>query len=573
MLDSAVLLDILGSKVLASMSFKRNAIVEPLTGEIIQRYYELVQSGPPAEQVHLQIEDTDLCACRINDVTVLVVASDAGPVSDEDMVRITALQKVIIEEVAQSSVRDFKSRFADVALSALQRPLNICFVSPPEPSPEDCTGQAVKTFMTRWQEEESIYSRPVRMGPYRVRAMRCDYRDIERKDWSEGLSQADVFCLVVSNPLPASDRIEGAVLRIRDESQAPVVVAPGSDAELEFARAVENSYGIDLCDSVSEKPSYLLLSVLAIAGFSDIQPELASEQWVLEPGLDETEVTSEKEPTELGHQAFFVVDRRDGIPRYSYYYDERSQLLEMAPNIVAAITSFKIDQTTPTATSVFRTGDLSYITIERDKYVFTLVTGQHSDVEALRERFSFLPDLFMDEVPEPIEDPTDLFRSPPFTLKLLATLPPQKLAGRTAPVQKRAMLWERFEHPAVGDFLEAVWNRLDGSLVMSRLAPGKNPEIIIGAIHLLHRMGAIEFKLKIGPDDVPVIVNPPDEETLGLYANLGEILDLVDGDLSVDSISKALDIDLSVLVTVLAELDRRNVISFRNNYDSHTKAS
>jgi hypothetical protein len=271
---------------------------------------------------------------------------------------------------------------------------------------------------------------------------------------------------------------------------------------------------------------------------------------------------------ELGHQAFFVVDRRDGAPRYSYYYDERSQLLEMAPNIIAAITSFKIDKTTPTSTSVFRTGDLSYITIERDMYVFTLVTGKHSEVEYLRERFSFLPDLFKDEVPDPIEDPTDLFRSPPFTLKLLATLPPQALGGRIAPVQTRALIWERFEHAAVQDFLEAVWQRLDGSLVMSRLVPGKNPEIILGAIHLLHRLGAIEFKLKLGPQDIPVLKNQPDEETMKLYETLNEILDLVDGELSIESIARAMDLQPSVLITVFAELDKRNIIAFRSNADA-----
>jgi hypothetical protein len=302
---------------------------------------------------------------------------------------------------------------------------------------------------------------------------------------------------------------------------------------------------------------------MAIAGFMDIHPELAYQRWEIDRSVDFISSLEEPEVDDVGHQAFFVVDRRTGEAAYSYYYDERSKLLEVAPNIVAAISAFKFDPANPTETSVFRTGDLNYITIERGHYVYTLITGTGVDVEALRERFSFLPDLFMDEVPEIVDDPTDLFRSPPFTLKLLAALPPELLPTRMAPNQSRALLWERFESAPLRDFIEAVWNRLDGSLTMSLLVPGKGPEMILGAIHLLHRMGAIHFKLKIGPDDSPVLLMEPDDDVLSLYSRVDEIIGLVDGSRTIVEIAEELDLQPSVLVTVFAELHRREIITIK----------
>jgi hypothetical protein len=290
---------------------------------------------------------------------------------------------------------------------------------------------------------------------------------------------------------------------------------------------------------------------------------LAYQRWEIDRSIDYVSSIEEPEEEDVGHQAFFVVDRRTGEAAYSYYYDERSRLLEIAPNIVAAISAFKFDPANPTETSVFRTGDWNYITIERGHYVYTLITGTGVDVEALRESFSFLPDMFMDEVPEIVDDPTDLFRSSPFTLKLLATLPPEMIPTRMAPKQNRALLWERFENEPLKDFIEAVWNRLDGSMTMSLLVPGKGPEMILGAIHLLHRMGAIHLELKIGPDDSPVLLKEPDDEVLSLYSRVDEIVGLVNGARTIEKIATELNLQPSVLVTVFAELHRREVITIK----------
>ena len=181
----------------------------------------------------------------------------------------------------------------------------------------------------------------------------------------------------------------------------------------------------------------------------------------------------------------------------------------------------------------------------------------------IRERFSFLPDLFLDEVPPLNDDPVDLFRSPLFTLKLLATLPPEQLAAKIAPTQNRALVWDRFEHPPVRDFLEAVWHRLDGSLTMKRLVPGKGPELILGAIHLLRRLGSIDCEIQILLEDVPILSREPTDEELALYADLKSILEHVDGKLTIFNIAKKVKIDPSVLVTVFTELHKREIITFK----------
>jgi hypothetical protein len=569
MIESAVLFDILGAKVLASLGFTRTDNLDQIQDLVLKEYYAAVQSGSSDDRIDASLDGGAVCILKVNDVTLLAVVSSLSEFTPDDLEKALSLRELCSTSVEASSPREFKNDFEEIARGILQTRLKICFVTNPDTSDTDMSGTAVD-LMLRSISEESGFSRPVEIGPYRVEAMKTDFRNIERGAWTDQLSQIDVFALIVSEPLPASDRIEESILRIRSQTESPVVVVPGSDDELEFARAVESSYGVDLCDSVSPKPTNLILAVLAIAGFSEYHPELARQQWIVDASIDEQEPVVRPEKEQTGHQAFFVVDRRTGNAVYSYYYEEKSELLELAPNIVAAITSFKIDQTTLAETSVFRTGDLSYITIERDSYVFTLVTGRHGGVEALRERFSFLPDLFKDEVPNTMEEPMDLFRSPPFTLKLLATLPPEELGGRVAPTPKRALIWERFEHAQVGDFLEAVWMRLDGKITMSKLAPGKGPEIILGAIHLLKRLGAIEFKLRLTPQDVPVIQGRPDKDVMNLYENLEGILELVDGELSIESIAKALDLSPAVLLPVFGELDRRRIISIRDDLDSHT---
>ncbi|MFW9961405.1 MAG: hypothetical protein ACFFDV_10320 [Candidatus Thorarchaeota archaeon] len=560
---SAMLFDLLGSKVLASLMFNKGEISDDFLETVTHEYYTLVQEDSARSFVLTKINDIAVSISKVSEVTLVIVVGDSDAFSEEEISTLQKFQTTVALEILNSTVRDFKTHFPEIADRNLRIPLSICFVAADEPSIENKSVIALDLLFEIKRPQGEELTDVIKIGPFGVRVMRTEYTSLVKNKWTDSLTSMQIFALIISKQMSQSEVIQEAVLKIREESNGHIIVIPGSDNDLEAARNLETVYGIDLCDTVSPRPVNLLLSAMAYGGFSEMHPELALQRWEIEQLVRESKAQEDESDEQLGHQAFFVVDRRTGEAVFSYYYDERSRLLEIAPSIVAAISSFKIYQSSPTETSVFRTGDMSYITIERNEYVFTLITGTDANVEALRSKFSFLPDLFLDEVPEPSDDPTDLFRSPLFTLKLLATLPPTQLPGRVAPTQKRALIWERFEHPPVRDFLEAVWYRLNGSLTMSKLAPGKGSELILGAIHLLNRLGAIECQLRVMPEDVPVIIGTPDEEVLSLYEGLEHILNLVDGKLNIQNIARILGLQPSVLLTVFAELHKREIVSFR----------
>ncbi|MHA2021144.1 MAG: hypothetical protein ACW96N_05480, partial [Candidatus Thorarchaeota archaeon] len=234
-----------------------------------------------------------------------------------------------------------------------------------------------------------------------------------------------------------------------------------------------------------------------------------------------------------------------------------------APNVVAAISQFNLDAS-PTSTSVFSAGGLKYALIERNDIVFTLITGDKEDVEVMRERFSFLPDLYLDESPENKECSGELFESPPFTLKLLATLPPEDLPGRISPQKIQPPEWDSFESDLVKDFLQAVWSSLDGHKTISELTSSTGgPDMVMGAIHLLKRMEAIDWKVRIFPEDVPNIVSEISTDVRALYSHVDDIVALVDGQKTINAIGVQLGFEASVLLTVFGELHRRGNISFK----------
>ncbi|TFG30921.1 hypothetical protein EU527_13730 [Candidatus Thorarchaeota archaeon] len=563
MIAGAILYDLLGSKVLASLSFTQTEYTNEFLQAIATEYYVLLEEDAAKNFVSTKISEHAITISRIGDVTLIITISDTDSFTDDEIVRIRKLQWLASEEVDTSSVRNFKEHFVDLVDEHLRIHLSICFVIPRDLPPEDVSGATIEALVRRTGDNRLALSNPVLIGPYSVKSMQVYYDEIIGDRLPDNISHIHIFAMVSSKHQSELNMIEEAVLKIRSLGESLVIVIPSSDNELEYTRNLEYTLRVDLCDSVSPKPSYLLLAVLATSGYSDMHPELAREKWLIDMAIDTPkEQSQEDDEEELGHQAFFVVDRRTGEAIYSYYYEERSRILEMAPNIVAAITSFKIDQSKSAETSVFRTGELSYITIERNEYIFTLITGKNADVEKLRNRFSFLPDLFQDEVPELIDDPIDLFRSPLFTIKLLATLPPEDLPGRVAPKQKKALIWERFEHPSVRDFLQAVWQKLDGAFTVSRLVPSQGPELVLGAIHLLKRLDAIIFHIKITQEDAPILRTTPDAETLALYAQLDNILEFVNGIHTIQNIAMAMKMQPSVLVTVFTELHRRGVVTF-----------
>ena len=202
-----------------------------------------------------------------------------------------------------------------------------------------------------------------------------------------------------------------------------------------------------------------------------------------------------------------------------------------------------------------------------------MITGEREDVEEIRSRFSFLPDLWKDETPESLESSSDPYSSPPFTLKLLATLPPEQFPGRFAPYGVKEPEWDRFESLHLRDFLQAVWNSLDGTRTISQLVVGEGPQMTMGAIHFMNNLKALDFKIVIDNDDIPVIIGAPEDDIRTLYSHLDEIFSYIDGRRTINEISKQLEIETSVLTTVLTELYKRKSVDILDRNSTAPKTS
>jgi hypothetical protein len=293
-----------------------------------------------------------------------------------------------------------------------------------------------------------------------------------------------------------------------------------------------------------------------------VEPDAAFSTWLVDESIDWSPSRILPKGKALGHQAFFVIDKETGTPVFTYYYEPSSIVLERAPNVVAAISMFHLDPASPNRTSVFQTGDLKYAIIERENLIFTLITGDKEDVESIRSRFSFLPDLYFDEAPDQGVNPNDQYEAPAFTIKLLATLPPEHLGSRMAPYKVEEPNWDRFRDPSVRDFLNAVWDSLDGKKTMSQLVGKGGPVMVLGAVHLLKAMGAIKAKPILNSKDVPLLLAEPEQDLYGLFSHLKEIVRLIDGKRSIEDIAKATGIAANVLLTVFSQLHQRWIVGF-----------
>jgi hypothetical protein len=301
-------------------------------------------------------------------------------------------------------------------------------------------------------------------------------------------------------------------------------------------------------------------------GLIDMHPELASKKLEIETGIDMEMDIDTKEghvlTESLGHQAFFVVDKMTGQAIFTYYYEAKADFLRRAPNVIAAITMFSLDSSEDASTSVFRTGNSIFAMIEYNNLIFTLITGQAEDEDAIRERFSFLPDLWSVQEECETDDSDSFYHAVPFTLKLLATLPPEELTSKHIPVQIKEPTWEKFESPEVRDFLKAVWVSLKGSLPMNELVQTSGPQMTLGAIHFLKKMGSIDLRISITETDVPMITGTLDKDLSKLYSHIDMILELTDGKRTILEISKEINIQTSVLLAVFTEFHKRRSIDF-----------
>ncbi|NHJ13867.1 MAG: hypothetical protein EAX95_09320 [Candidatus Thorarchaeota archaeon] len=563
MILSSMLYDLHGPSVLASASFLRKGPNEEIISRISEHLLDKVQSGLADEFLQLELEGTPAFVRRVAETTFLVLLADSHDLALGEESRFDSYAQEIAALIEDDSLRTARIEFQRISTKYLATPVHICFFSDRNPTPENRTGIAVSKLLQSRVDEESVFTSALMLGPFEVYCASSSFDAIPHNDWPEWLRSVDTFVIVVSGVLDDPMALGDTLRHIRANSNAEILVVPASDDELELARDLENSYFLTLCDSVSTDPIDLILSVLAISGFTFTLPEIAKETWLLEE-ISSSRTTKDEVQIDKGHQAFFVISRETGDARFTYLYEEDPVFIEMTPNVVAAVSQFQLDFKSPTSTSVFSAGGLKYVIIERSNLVFTLVTGEREDVEITRARFSFLPDLYLDESPENVESSGNLYSSPPFTLKLLATLPPEDLPPRIIPLRMTEPDWSKFESDSVRDFLSAVWQSLDGKKTIAGIATGSGPEMVIGALHLLHRMGFIEWRIRISKVDIPILTGSIDENTRALYSHIESIAEEIDGAASIEVISEHLGVQTEVLITVFAELYRRGIIRLRD---------
>ena len=556
MIASATIVDLLGPKILVQKSFTRKVSTIDEINEVLEQFYELATTVSPDEIMSLNVRGVTWLLARLNETTLLVSKCIGDEFDEADLKGTKAIRTAMRWLIGESSVRARKDDFERLVERHFTRPLKFCVITNSSITSDNYSGQAVMQMVDRY---DGSTPEPIVVGPYRVTIRHCTFDTFQ---WSEEFLDFDGLALVYS-PDVDEGRFREIVETVRKHLSIPIMVVPSSDEELETARQFETMMEIDLCDSVSKEPTDLVLSMLATSMFIDVHPELAREIWVIDEKVDSLHA-DEAEP--LGHQAFIVTDKRTGSAVYTYYYESKSKVLERAPNVIAAISMFRISSEGSADTSVFTTGNLNFIMIEQGDLVFTLVTGNRTDVEEMREKFSFLPDLWADESPENVEFVhDDLYHSPPFTLKLLATLPPENLLPRMVPYRVTEPEWDRFGSELVKDFLMAVWQSIDGKMDLGRLAFGRGPQMTLGAIHLLKRIGAVDFTIRLRPTDKFVLVRRPDHTERALYSDLDRVLSEVDGKQTLAEIAEKTRIQDNVLITVFTDLYRRGIISLSDD--------
>ncbi|MHA1480942.1 MAG: hypothetical protein ACTSQZ_05925, partial [Candidatus Thorarchaeota archaeon] len=560
----AILYDLFGAKIWASMSFLKDGIDQELVQKAIDQYYGLIQDESAETIISLIVDEAPITLCKINDVTLLMLFYDGGDVTEDDSFRYHSLTTTLRDSVENTKIRNLSKRFEEIAREHLSIPVSICLGIDESAAVDSPSDLAMKRIFGDAHSIKGEPSSPLQIGPYSISAIRVSIDEINDGFWNDDLSNVLVIASVFHESQFTLAKIESFVSTVRKQTSSPILIIPSSDGDLDAIRNLESSTDIILCDSVSPKPSYLLLSILAMIGLSDMHPELAMKKWIVDISKDlELKPEIIEYRGSLGHQAFFVVDKMTGQAIFSYYYEAKDDFLNRSPNVIAAITMFSLDAAEDTTTSVFRTGDFMYAMIEHNNMIFTLITGQTEDEVGIRERFSFLPELWSSEsLEEPRGDSESPYSAIPFTLKLLATLPPEDLVGKHSPIQLSEPVWGNFESSEVRDFLQAVWNSLDGNLQLERLIHGDGPQMTLGAILFLKWMGSIELRISIEETDIPVIIGELDDEIRKMYSHLDKITMLADGKRTLSDISTETGIQISVLKTVFQELHKRRSADF-----------
>lgn len=559
MIVRSILYDLIGAKQWSSISFMCLADDPIQIQSILEFYYDRIQNELFENGCVKRIDSSQSVSIHeIEKNTLLLVVFDSIDLSVNEEIRISELVRKLADSIVLHGTRETSKHFEELAGELLAEDLHVTFVNDELPPPDNKSGVAVARMKAFLEKQNHIA-----IGPFKVKPNILSFS--RATDHPEELVSSDTagVVVIIGKPVPDVSIVQGINDAVRTHKKIPLLITPGSDEELELARRYEVAYQMDLCDSVSEKPTYLLLSVLAMLGFTDMHPEYAQEIWPIDSAVDEFETGDDvsRRIERVGHQAFYVVNKATGDPIFTYFYVSQDEVYQRAPNVVAAITSFNMGTAEANRTSVVQVGNLVYALIEVDDLIFTLVTGQTDDVESIRLQFSFLPDLWKDEAPEFLQSTGDQYASPPFTLKLLATLPPEEFHSKMRPCRVTEPEWNRFKSREVRDFLKAVWESLDGSIEMKRLTNGTGPKMTLGAIHFLKAMGAIDMRLDIKESNRPVLSGRNETEVRRLYSHIDQIISLMDGKRTIGQIGEMTGIQGSVLVTVISDLCSRGIVT------------
>ncbi len=561
MITHAVLHDLFSGRTLSTVSFLTDKIEDTKLARAIEVYFSLVTNGSGEGESIIDVNGEKTLLYRIGEHLLTIIITDDHKVDDDIVGKSRELSDILTGMEETLRTRNMSKKFEEVAKSTLLAPIHLCVIYPRDFTTSTPTMDAINQLWN-YLREDSINPQTLQIGPFSLMAHLFGFDELEESQFETVSAIADGFVLVVGGTITTLDEIHEAVRFIGEKPNAPILVVPASDNELEYTRSLELELNVILCDAVSSRPIYLLVSALSMLGLTNYHPELAMEKMI----ADEIVIKSKEEIVDeeiLGHQAFFVVDRKNGASLYSHYYEEPSTVLERAPNVIAAITLFDVGEDEEIKTSVFETGELIYILIEFENLIFALVTGRGHDVEDLRERFSFLPELWKAESPEDVVDSTNPYETVPFTLKLLATLPPENLPQSVTPVCTKEPRWEKFRSENVRDFLRAVWSSLSGDYKLSQLVRGTGPQMTLGALHMLKTLDAIDFKVKLDDEDTLIAIAKPDDEMKQMYTHIESIMSQISGEAKVKDIAKNLGIEQSVLQTVLRELIKRDIIKIK----------
>jgi len=244
LIASATLFDLLGSKVLASLHFTQSEITDEFLQAAVSEYYSLIEENAAQKFITTKIGELAVSILKVGDVSVLIIVGDSDVFSEKEITNIKKLDWHVTDEIERTSVREFKEDFEEVAETHLRIPLNIGIITVAEPPPEDMTATAVELMIKNKGADRKSLSQPIRLGYYLVRVTQYYYDEIVNDEWVNELSSIDVFVVIVSAILSEGDKVEEAVQRIRSNTEATIVVVPGSDDELERARDIEVNLGL-----------------------------------------------------------------------------------------------------------------------------------------------------------------------------------------------------------------------------------------------------------------------------------------------------------------------------------------